>query len=169
MTSTVDADARGETAQMTGKACFFSPEWAELVRAAMDAGPDEAARAQKLDAYWEWVDKARARHTASWALGVRNPPGDEPAFLVVQWDEGRCVSAKITDAGAAASATYLLSADYADWQELLAGYDPGRAVMYRKLLLEHGSVLQFFRSVYFFIESMHLLLAQPAATGPAST
>ena len=50
-------------------------------------------------------------------------------------------------------ATYVLAADYHDWKALFEGYDALRTVMYRKLLLEDGDLLEFFKAIYFFVES----------------
>jgi len=52
--------------------------------------------------------------------------------------------------------------DYADWRALRDGYDPQRTVMYRKILLEEGNVLEFFKSVYFFTECLGIIVAVPA-------
>jgi hypothetical protein len=52
--------------------------------------------------------------------------------------------------------------DYADWRALHDGYDPQRTVMYRKILLEEGNVLEFFKSVYFFTECLGIIGAVPA-------
>lgn len=145
---------------------FFSANWAEAVREAVDRGPDEKVRAGKLDDYWDWVDRARAEHSASWALCVRDLPtgiGRSPAYLVLSWSSGRCVDGRIAGAADVQQATYVLAADYADWHDLLGGYDPGRMVMYRRILLEAGPLLPFFQIVYFFVESLGCLARVPAA------
>ena len=51
-------------------------------------------------------------------------------------------------------ATYVLAADYHDWKALFEGYDALRTVMYRKLLLEEGDLLEFFKAIYFFVECL---------------
>jgi len=42
-------------------------------------------------------------------------------------------------------------------------YDVQRTVMYRKVLLEEGDLLEFFKAVYFFVESLAVIRAVPAA------
>jgi hypothetical protein len=41
------------------------------------------------------------------------------------------------------------------------GYDALRTVMYRKLLLEDGDLLEFFKGIYFFVESLELIAKVP--------
>lgn len=126
----------------------FTPEWAQAARAAVDAGP---ARDGKLPSYWNWIDRARAGYTAVWALGVR----ETGVYLVLTWKDGTCAAAELTSDPSAAD--YVLVANQATWAELRAGADPGRVVMYRRLRLERGDVLTFFRVIYFFIESLATL------------
>jgi hypothetical protein len=52
--------------------------------------------------------------------------------------------------------------DYTDWKALHEGYDAQRTVMYRKVLLEDGDLLQFFTSIYFFVECLSVIGAVPA-------
>ncbi|SDK92119.1 SCP2 sterol-binding domain-containing protein [Nonomuraea jiangxiensis] len=132
---------------------FFTPEWAETVRAAVDAGPP---REDKLPEYWSWIDRARTAYTATWALGVR----ETGLYLVLAWKDGKCVDAAIS--GDPGSADYVLTAGFATWRELREGADPGQAVMYRRLRLERGNVLAFFRVIYFFVESLAALSRVPA-------
>ncbi|WP_163509272.1 hypothetical protein [Fodinicola acaciae] len=130
---------------------FFSPEWAELARDAVDRGPDDALRASKLETYWDWIDNVRTDYSDSWALGVRDLDG-EPAYLWLVWEAGKCVRAEVSQT--LPDATYVLAGDLDVWQDLLSGEDTGRIVMYRRLLLEKGDVLRFFRGIYFFVESV---------------
>ena len=53
---------------------FFSPEWADAARAALVAGPSEAAKEGKLQEYWDFYDFIKSVYPAS--LGARLP---EPA------------------------------------------------------------------------------------------
>ncbi len=46
----------------------------------------------------------------------------------------------------------MLGMDYAGWNALHEGYDAQRTVMYRKILLEDGDLLEFFKTIYFFAE-----------------
>lgn len=144
---------------------FFTQAWAEAVRDAVDRGPDEEIRAGKLDDYWSWIDRAREEHGEVWALGVRDLPtgrGPTPAYLTLRWSSGRCVEARIVAPADLSDAEYVLAGDYADWRELLGGYDAGRMVMYRRFLLEEGPLLPFFRIIYFFVESLGCLARVPA-------
>ncbi|GAA1723554.1 hypothetical protein GCM10009765_84430 [Fodinicola feengrottensis] len=138
---------------------IFSPEWAEQVRQAVDRGPSAQLRASKLETYWDWIDEARGKCSDSWALGVRDLDG-KPAYLLLQWDAGVCKSAEISST--APDATYVLAGGLDVWQALLAGEDTGRIVMYRRLLLEKGDVVRFFRSIYFFVESVAAIGRVPA-------
>ncbi|SEG87469.1 hypothetical protein SAMN05444920_10678 [Nonomuraea solani] len=133
---------------------FFTPEWAEAARAAVDAGPVQEG---KLPSYWTWIERARTGYTATWALGVR----ETGAYLVLTWKDGKCVEAEITSDPAAAD--FVLAAGETTWADLRNGGDPGRAVMYRGVRLERGEVLAFFRVIYFFIESLATLSRIPAA------
>jgi hypothetical protein len=139
---------------------FFSAEWAEEVRAAVDQGPDEEVLAAKLPMYWNWIERVRRTYSASWALGVRDLPGSPPTYLVLSWQGGKCADAAVTTDPAGAD--YVLAADLATWRDLLAGADPGRIVMYRGLRLERGDVLTFFRGIYFFVESVAAIGRVPA-------
>lgn len=142
---------------------FFSSQWAARVAAAVETGLAPETRTPKLGTYWEWVDRARARYHGSWAIGVRNPPDGDPSWLVLDWSAGQCTGARITGAQGAASADFQVSADSEDWRGLLDGYDPGRAVMDRKLVMERGRVLDFFSIVYFFIEVVRCVASVPAS------
>lgn len=130
---------------------FFGPEWAERAWAAVDAGPDAALRATKLPTYWDWIDKVRQTYGESWALGVTDLPGG-PRYLKLSWRDGTCHAAEIT--GPEVDADYVLAGPLAVWRELLAGDDPGRIIMYRRIRLTSGDVLRFFRGIYFFVESL---------------
>lgn len=140
---------------------FFSPEWAEQVRAAVDHGPGAEVRAGKLATYWNWIDAVRSSYSASWALGARDLPGG-PAYLRLGWKDGACADASIAGPDDPLEATYVLATDLATWRDLLGGEDPGRIVMYRRLRLEKGDVLRFFRGIYFFVESVAVIGRVPA-------
>ncbi len=147
---------------------FFGPEWAEAARVAADRGPSDELRATKLPTYWEWIDDARAGYDASWALVDTDLPapdgGTGPAHLLLEWDGGRCTRAAIAGQEEAAAAHYVLSAPHDVWTELLSGADAGRLVMYRKIALQRGDVLQFFRGIYFVVESLAAIGRVPAVT-----
>src|SRR3977135_197566 len=70
---------------------FFSKEWADTVRDALPAGPDEQARAVKLQEYWDFFDFLKTIYPASWALGCR----DRGSYLFVQWSGGTVTDCRI--------------------------------------------------------------------------
>ena len=144
---------------------FFSPEWADAVRAALIAGPSEAAKEGKLQEYWDFYDFIKSVYPASWALGCRNLPaelGKGPAYLLVQWGAGTVAECQIIGPDDPLDATYVLTMEYSDWKALHDGYDAQRTVMYRKILLEDGNLLEFFKAVYFFVESLAIIGRVPA-------
>jgi hypothetical protein len=147
---------------------FFSPAWAAAVRDALAAGPPEQARAGKLAMYWDFFDKVKASYASSWALGCRNLPAGRaanPASLYIQWGGGTVTGCRITGPEDQQEATYVLGMDYADWQALHDGYDPQRTVMYRKILVEEGNILEFFKTIYFFTECLAIIGNVPADFG----
>src|ERR1044072_9327426 len=105
---------------------FFSAEWAENVRAAVEAGPGEDVRATKLDSYWRWISRVRASYSSSWALGVRDLPGGGASYLKLTWKEGTCAQADVIGPDDPLDATYVLGADLAAWRDLTGGADPGQ-------------------------------------------
>src|SRR5689334_18327835 len=137
---------------------FFTKEWADAVRDALTAGPDERARAVKLQEYWDFFDFLKSIYPASWALGCR----DRGSYLFVQWHEGTVTDCRIIGPDDPLQATYVLGMDYRDWKALHDGYDAQRTVMYRKILLEQGDLLEFFKAIYFFVESLAVIGAVPA-------
>lgn len=145
---------------------FFSPQWAAAVRDALAVGPSEQERAGKLPMYWDFFNEVRAGYASSWALGCRDLPAGpaaSPAYLHVQWGGGTVTGCRIAGPEEQQAATYVLGMDYADWQALHGGYDAQRTVMYRKILVEEGNVLEFFKGIYFFTECLALIGAVPAA------
>jgi hypothetical protein len=143
---------------------FFSPEWAAAVQDALTAGPPEADRDGKLPIYWDFFDRVKAGYASSWALGCRDLPAGKPAALYVQWDGGGAVTdCRITGPEDGQAATYVLGMDYADWQALHDGYDPERTVLYRKVLVEEGDILEFFKAIYFFTECLAIIGKVPAS------
>src|SRR6266700_3704732 len=137
---------------------FFSKEWADAVRDALTAGPDEQARAVKLQEYWDFFDFLKSVYPASWALGCR----DLGSYLFVQWADGAVTDCRIIGPDDPLRATYVLGMDYRDWKALHDGYDAQRTVMYRKIMLEQGDLLEFFKAIYFFVESLAIIGAVPA-------
>jgi hypothetical protein len=155
-------ETRTGPAPRAGVTEAFTPEWAERVRAAVDRGPAEELRAAKLPTYWNWIDAVRADYSSSWALGVRDLPGRGTTYLRLDWRDGVCADAAIIGPDDPLEAAYVLAADADTWRDLLAGEDPGRIVMYRRLRLEEGNVLSFFRGIYFFVEAFACIGRVPA-------
>jgi hypothetical protein len=136
----------------------FSQEWADAVRDALTAGPDEQARSSKLQEYWDFFDLIKSMYPASWALGCR----DRGSYLFVQWGGGKATDVRIIGPDEPLEANYVLGMDYQDWKALHDGYDAQRTVMYRKMLLEEGDLLEFFKGIYFFVESLAVIGTIPA-------
>jgi hypothetical protein len=143
---------------------FLSPSWVDAVRTTLDAGPDDETLAGKLPEYWDFYREVRTSYQSSWALGVRDLPaelGGGERYLYVAWGDDRVLECRILEESTPVTATYVLAADYEDWKALLQGYDALRTVMYRKLLLVQGDLLEFFKSIYFFVESLALIAGVP--------
>jgi hypothetical protein len=142
---------------------FFSKEWADTARDALTAGPDEHLRAGKLQEYWDFFNLIKSMYPASWALGCRDlPSANGGAYLFVQWDGGAVTDCRIIGPDDPLEASYVLGMDYQDWKALHDGYDAQRTVMYRKMLLEDGELLEFFKGIYFFVESLAVIGTVPA-------
>jgi hypothetical protein len=142
---------------------FFTKEWADAVREALTAGPSDQARAGKLQKYWDFFELIKSLYPASWALGCRGLPGTGTAYLFVQWAGGTVTDCRIIGPDDPLQATYVLGMDHRDWKALHDGYDAQRTVMYRKIILEDGNLLDFFKAVCFFVESLAVIGAVPAA------
>lgn len=141
---------------------FFSPQWAEAAREAWNAGPSEEVKATKLDKYWSWIEEARERTDGALGLAVDDLPGDGPDCLVLHLEKGLCTRAELRPREQAEpETTYLLTGTYEDWRELMNGYDAGKTIMYRKLRLEHGELLDFFKAAYLWTESLACLQQIP--------
>lgn len=141
---------------------FFSEEWAEEVRAAVDAGPSEEARSAKLPEYWGFIDFVRQTLDCTVALGARGIPGEsETRYVVLTIAGGKVTDARVAGTAGIADVTYVLEGDYPAWVEIMGGFDAGKAIMYRKLLLEKGVVLDFFKGIYFFVESLAVIQQIP--------
>src|SRR5579862_5805204 len=100
----------------------FSQEWADVVRDALTAGPDEQARSRKLQEYWDFFDFIKNMYPASWALGCR----DRGSYLFVQWGGGKATDVRIIGPDEPLAASYVLAMDYQDWKALHDGYDAQR-------------------------------------------
>ena len=144
---------------------FFSQAWAAAVKDALQAGPSEQARAGKLEEYWDFFELIKSLYPASWALGCPGLPaelGDGPRYLLVQWGGGKVTEVAVIGPDDPLDASYVLTMNYQDWKALHEGYDAQRTVMYRKVLLTDGKLLEFFKTIYFFVECLAVIGAVPA-------
>ena len=142
---------------------FMTQAWARDCQRSFRAWPGEERKASKLQDFWDWIEMIRPFVTGRLALSVRDMPagadGDTVAF---DFDGGTMTAASVLDrAGAETSAVFLLAGTYADWQAMLAGYDVGKMVMYRKLMLEKGDTLQFFMAAFFWTELLAVIQSVP--------
>jgi hypothetical protein len=139
---------------------FFSPAWAEAARVAVNAGPSDTVRAQKIDRYWDWIDLVKQGINVVWGLAASDRPAPNCVLLTVR--AGVATTAELVSLEEGRQrATYLLAGPVASWRELMAGYDVGKTVMYRKLMMDTGDVLQFFRAAYFWTESLGCIQQVP--------
>jgi putative sterol carrier protein len=163
--------ARGARARSAGTLEFWSRDWAQAAKKAWNAGPSPEARAKKIARFWEWIEKAKQYVDCQLVLAVEGLPGNGARdCLLLDLEQGRCVRARLaTRHDAEATATYILTGSYRDWREIMGGFDLGKAVMYRKLMLEKGEVLVFFKSIYYWTESLACLQRIPTRFSTADT
>jgi hypothetical protein len=145
-------------------ATFMTQAWAQECRAVFNAWPDEQRQAGKLQEFWDWINMIGPFVTGRLALSVRDmPAGAAGDTLALDFQSGEIVGASVLSrADAEADAVFLLSGSHADWQQMLAGYDVGKMVMYRKLMLEKGDTLQFFTAAFFWTELLAAIQSVPA-------
>jgi SCP-2 sterol transfer family len=144
---------------------FMTDAWAQDCRGAFEAWPSEERKASKLQDFWDWINMIRPFVTGRLALSVRDmPPGADGDTLVLDFDGGTMTAASVLGrADAEAGAVFLLAGDYADWQAMLDGYDVGKMIMYRKLMLEQGDTLMFFTAAFFWTELLSVIQSVPVA------
>ena len=143
---------------------FFSAEWAQAVRTVINEGPDQATIERKLEGFWKWIERAKNNVNCTLGLAVRDLPGGGRDAIVLELERGVCTDVTLTTRQEAERrSTYLLAGDYAAWQEVVGGFDLGRSIMYRKLLLEQGDLLLFFRTAYYWTETLACLQRIPTA------
>ena len=137
--------------------------WAQELRATFNEWPGEEWKASKLQDFWDWINMIRPFVTGRLALSVRDMPGGADGdTLILDFDAGSVVSASVGErATVEASAVFLLAGSYADWTAMLNGYDVGKMVMYRKLMLEKGDTLQFFTAAFFWTELIAAIQSVP--------
>jgi hypothetical protein len=138
--------------------------WAQQCRAVVNSWPGEERRASKLPDFWNWIGLIRPFVTGRLALSVRDMPADHEAdTLALDFESGTVTAASVLRrADAEPTAVFLLAGSHADWQQMLAGYDVGKMVMYRKLMLEKGDTLQFFMAAFYWTELLAAIQSVPA-------
>jgi SCP-2 sterol transfer family len=151
---------------------FMTNTWADECQRVINASPDEERKASKLQDFWDWIDMISPFVTGKLALSVRDlPHGGDGDTLVLDFEAGVVTGASVTERGEAeADAVFLLAADYADWLAMFGGYDVGKMIMYRKLMLEKGDTLMFFTAAFFWTELLAAIQSIPVETlEPAHT
>jgi hypothetical protein len=145
---------------------FMTAAWAQDCQDAINGWPDEGRRAGKLPEFWDWIDKVGLDLTGALALCVTPAPdGADGDALVLDLDGGKVTAAGVTSRGAAeAGAMFLLSGSLDAWREMLGGYDVGKTVMYRRLMLEKGDTLQFFGAAFYWTELLAAIQSVPLRT-----
>jgi hypothetical protein len=143
---------------------FMTDEWAQELRTVFNDWPGPERKASKLQDFWDWIAMIRPFVTGRLALSVRDLPagsGDGDT-LVLDFDGGNVAAASIAErAVAEADAVFLLAGSYADWTAMLDGFDVGKMVMYRKLMLEKGDTLMFFTAAFFWTELLAAVQSVP--------
>ncbi len=145
---------------------FMTQEWAQECQRVINNSPDPERKASKLQDFWDWIDMIRPFVTGRLALAVRDlPPGGDGDTLVLDFEGGTVTAASVQERGTAEpDAVFLLAGDYADWLAMLNGYDVGKMVMYRKLMLEKGDTLMFFTAAFFWTELLAAIQSIPVET-----
>jgi hypothetical protein len=139
---------------------FFSPDWAEAARTAVNAGPSPEVKAGKIERYWDWIERTKARLDVVWGLAVTDRPGDSCLLLTLRAGVAEAAELVTLEEGRR-RATYLLAGTTSSWRELMGGYDVGKTVMYRRLNMDTGDILTFFRSAYFWTEALGCIQRVP--------
>lgn len=146
---------------------FFSARWAQAARRVINEGPAPATVERKLAGFWQWIERAKAEVNCTLGLAVRDLAPGAPDAVMLRLERGACTAVTLaTRAAAEPRCSYLLAGDCAAWRTLLTGYDVGRALTYRRLLLEQGDLLAFFRSIYYWTETLACLQRIPTAFPP---
>ena len=143
---------------------FMTQPWAQDCQRIFNGWPDADRKASKLQDFWDWIDMIRPFVTGRLALSVRDmPAGADGDTLALDLDSGTVMAASVLHRGEGeADAVFLLAGSYADWQLMFSGYDVGKMVMYRKLMLEKGDTLQFFMAAFFWTELLAAIQSVPA-------
>lgn len=133
---------------------FMTQDWAAEIQRTFDAWPGDERKASKLQDFWDWIDMISPFVTGRLALAVSDmPAGADGDTLVLDFEAGKVTTASVGErAEAEVDAVFMLAASYADWLSMLDGYDVGKMVMYRKLMLVKGDTLMFFTAAFFWTE-----------------
>jgi hypothetical protein len=144
-------------------AAFMTAAWARECQSTINRWPGDERKASKLQDFWDWINMVRPFVTGRLALSVRDmPAGADGDTLALDLDGGMVTAASVLDRGdAETSAVFLLAGSRADWQRMLAGYDVGKMVMYRKLMLEKGDTLQLFMAAFYWTELLAAIQSVP--------
>jgi len=142
---------------------FMTDAWAQDVRARFNDAPDPERKASKLQDFWDWINMIRPFVTGTLVLAVRDMPADADGdALVLDFEVGSVTAAAIAKrAVAEEAAVFVLAGSYEDWTAMLDGYDVGKMVMYRRLMLEKGDTLMFFTAAFFWTELLAAIQSTP--------
>ena len=142
---------------------FMTQDWAAEIQRTFNAWPGDERKASKLQDFWDWINMISPFVTGKLALAVRDmPAGGEGDTLVLDFEAGKVTAASVGErAEAEADAVFMLAASYADWLSMLDGYDVGKMVMYRKLMLVKGDTLMFFTAAFFWTELLAAIQTIP--------
>lgn len=147
---------------------FLSPEWADACRDTINGWPTAEQKAAKLQDFWDWIGMVRPFVSGRLALVVRDAPGGGPDTLALDFNEGVITDAAVLPRSEAEEgAVFVLAGDHDDWVAMLGGYDVGKMIMYRKLMLEKGDTLLFFRAAFFWTELLAAMQSIPTETETA--
>ena len=151
-------------AEMPG---LMTAAWAQACQDTINGWPDEARQASKLQDFWDWIGMVRPFVTGRLALSVRDmPAGADGDTLALDLEEGAVKAAAVLEPGRGGrGAAFVLAGSYADWQAMLDGYDVGKMVMYRKLMLEQGDTLMFFMAAFYWTELLAAIQSVPVNGG----
>lgn len=146
---------------------FMSPAWADACAAAINAWPPPERKASKLGDFWDWIAMVSPGVNGTLALCVEPPPGGDDALSLVL-EEGRVAGASVGPRSEAEEgAAFVLAGSLDAWRDLLGGYDPGKTVMYRRLMLRKGDTLAFFAAAFYWTELLTAIASVPAEVSAA--
>ena len=168
MTGAGGAARRGAGGHASPEASdFLSEGLLEALRVSLAAWPDDAARSdpRKAESYWRYVERKRSAFEGAFALGIRGVPGrgDGPVYVALRFSGGTCAAVELVEEERVDDEVTLgLVCDYADWLEIVGGYDVGKAMTYHRLPLAVGTALDLLRIVYFVYELLGVMAGVPA-------